>query len=209
MLQLLGSFSMTYPVVEIFYSLQGEGVWTGTPMVFVRLAGCNLNCEFCDTNYKDKVSDSTAQDIAKAARAVAPGVSRAVITGGEPTLYDLKPLISELKKEGFKVHLETNGTTDIAYEEFDWIAVSPKTIPQATACALADEVKFLVGQRGWEELIWEIMLEHPFAGAKLWVMPIADGQTLNKGNIKLAIDFCMNHPDFSLCMQMQKIWGMK
>jgi organic radical activating enzyme len=116
---------MKYELVEIFESLQGEGRNTGRPCVFVRFAGCNLVCPWCDTDVTGRFSlelDELAGEI-KSFRA-----RSVVLTGGEPTIVSGMPeLIAELKREGFWVAVETNGLNAAQWLQFaDYVAVSPK-----------------------------------------------------------------------------------
>lgn len=116
---------MKYELVEIFESLQGEGRNTGRPCVFVRFAGCNLACPWCDTEVTGRFSlelDELAGEI-KSFRA-----RSVVLTGGEPTIVSGMPeLIAELKREGFWVAVETNGLNAAQWLQFaDYVAVSPK-----------------------------------------------------------------------------------
>lgn len=113
---------ISYPVNEIFYSLQGEGYHTGIPAIFIRLSGCNLRCDFCDTDFtaSSLMTPDTIIETAKNFPA-----KTVIITGGEPTLYNLEPLVLALHEEHFKVHLETNGTS-APCPGIDWITCSPK-----------------------------------------------------------------------------------
>ena len=114
-----------YRVNSIFYSLQGEGHQTGCAAVFVRFAGCNLRCSFCDT-----VFDSyRMMDTAELLSAIAAYESRfVVLTGGEPTLQVDEALVDELHTHGYWVALESNGTRP-APRNLDWLTVSPKIAP--------------------------------------------------------------------------------
>lgn len=215
----------TYPIAEIFHSLKGEGIWTGYPMTFIRLAGCNLACEFCDTDISTK-SLMTVEEIIKEVKAL-PQVNKLVITGGEPLIHDLEPLLRGLDDSGtYAFHLETNGTLPVLQNWFNWIAVSPKgmDLSQLTIHD-ASEIKFLVGCEGWEEYIAYVMTEYkPYGGTHLMVMPIAHNiikakelqgqhartvEELIWENVELAKQFCYAHPDFQLCMQMHKILGIR
>ena len=113
------------PVVEVFYSLQGEGLRTGQATVFVRLAGCNLACEFCDTDFRVKQTypvEALADEVARIG-----GECRWVcLTGGEPTIYDLQDLCDALHTRGYKVQMETNGTRPRPEWGLDHVTVSPK-----------------------------------------------------------------------------------
>jgi len=115
-------------IAEIFPSIQGEGLRQGEPTLFIRLAGCNLECSFCDTKYawKEGRKYSTAQVLEKAnkLRRLFPA-QWVCLTGGEPILQDLAGLVKGLKKEGFKIQVETNGTL---YRPLpvDWYSISPK-----------------------------------------------------------------------------------
>ena len=116
---------MTYDLVEIFESLQGEGRNTGRPCVFVRFAGCNLACPWCDTDCKRRFSLTLGELVAEAKGFRARSV---VLTGGEPTTVDGMPeLVAALKREGFWIAVETNGTNDAPWLAFaDYVACSPK-----------------------------------------------------------------------------------
>lgn len=144
----------TYPIMEVFPTLQGEGKFTGHPAYFIRLAGCDVGCSWCDVKESwpaDEYPLLSACEIAIGA--TESGHKLAVITGGEPCIYDLTALTTELKKRGFQVHLETSGTHQIR-GEFDWITLSPKKFK---ACleenyGLANELKVVVVNK--HDLVW-------------------------------------------------------
>ena len=113
-----------YRVNEIFYSLQGEGYWTGTPMVFVRMSGCNLQCPFCDTQHQTFTELST-DEILSAVRSKGGACRRICLTGGEPSLQLDETLLSAFHTAGYSIHMETNGTRPLP-EGVDWVTLSPK-----------------------------------------------------------------------------------
>lgn len=112
-----------YPVVEIFNSVQGEGAHTGESSIFIRFGRCNLRCEWCDTEF-DEWNDMTVIDIiAEISRWPSKNV---ILTGGEPALQNLWPLSRCLRKRGFHLAIESNGTIEIPEGLVDWICISPK-----------------------------------------------------------------------------------
>lgn len=201
---------MNYNIHEIFYSIQGEGLYTGTPMAFIRLAGCNLNCEFCDTDYST-TNTLNQYEISTQLREKFPLISHVVITGGEPTIQDLSYLIDHLTYlKGYRVHLETNGTGPIP-PSTHWITLSPKwnsnVLPESIRDV--DEIKFLYGPGRDEEILDFVSLRCKPSHLKpenqiLWVMPLADGRNINQENTKGAIDFVKRNPRFRLCLQIHK-----
>ena len=113
-----------YKVNEIFYSLQGEGRWSGRPAVFVRMSGCNLKCPFCDTDFKGN-KEMSAEDILAACLEKGGDCRFIVLTGGEPTLQVDAELIHLLHQQGYYLSMETNGT-HVVPEGIAWITCSPK-----------------------------------------------------------------------------------
>ena len=113
------------PLVEIFYSLQGEGLRSGQATVFVRFAGCNLACDFCDTDFRVKETYTPAALADEIAR-LGGGCRWVCFTGGEPTLHDLAPLCELLHGRGYFLQIETNGTRPRPDWQIDHITVSPK-----------------------------------------------------------------------------------
>ena len=194
---------MNYKLSEIFYSIQGEGRWSGKPCHFIRFSGCNLQCTFCDTDHTNKltlnefgiVSDMITQSVQ---------CKTVVLTGGEPTLQDLNPLVDLLHMFDYSVHIETNGITDpyLIFAKCDWITVSPKG-PEAhwDETDLVNEVKFLMGFPNDEKLI-EVYSGLPIP---MYVQPIDNKEE----NIRRCIKFCTDHPNYSLSLQLHKLIGVR
>lgn len=144
---------MKYPVFERFYTWQGEGVHLGRAAYFVRLYGCPQECPWCDsagTWHKDyrpqQVQLMSAEEIAGCVKAESPDGAIVVITGGEPILFDLRPLVDELHGLGRKVHLETSGMAQLR-GDIDWVTLSPKPFgvrPVRSVVEQAKEVKIIV-----------------------------------------------------------------
>ena len=113
---------VTYPIVEIFHSVQGEAFHAGIPHVFIRFGNCNLRCEWCDTDFLN-FEEMQLEDIVD--QVLKYNCKRVIFTGGEPCLQDLDTIGTELKKHDINLSVETNGTITVP-EIIDWICVSPK-----------------------------------------------------------------------------------
>ena len=164
---------MQYPINEMFQTLQGEGYFTGLPAIFVRLQGCPVGCSWCDTKHTwEKEADrevdmqrimvKTAESDAWATASEQQLLDifsqqgytarHVVITGGEPAIYDLFPLTSQLEQAGYSCQIETSGTHEVQCSAATWVTVSPKVnmrgglkvLPQALQ--RADEIKHPVGR---------------------------------------------------------------
>ena len=134
------------PLVEDFYTVQGEGYHTGKPAYFIRLGGCDVGCHWCDAKYTWNSKLHPPVDVdAVIARAKSYPAQAIVITGGEPLLYPLEYLTSELHKGGLDIFLETSGSHELS-GRFDWICLSPKAKqpPVSAIFPLADELKIII-----------------------------------------------------------------
>ena len=192
---------MKYRVNEIFLSLQGEGFWTGTPMVFLRLSGCNLKCPFCDTDFS-AFREMEADEIVAEAAGLAGECRRVCITGGEPLLQLDGSLIQALHGAGFTIHLETNGTLE-APEGIDWITVSPKA---QLRLRKADELK-LVFREPDEKAIEGF---RSYGCPNLFLQPCDTGNPEENARILAAtLDYIKLHPWWRLSLQTHKMLGIR
>lgn len=212
---------MAYAVKEIYYTLQGEGAQTGRPAVFLRFAGCNLwsgreqeretaICRFCDTDFvgTDGPGGGRYENADALADAVAlrwPGNGRptyrplVVCTGGEPLLQLDSPLVEALRRAGFEVALETNGTLP-APPGIDWICVSPKAGVELVITR-GDELKLVYPQPGAEPVLYERLAFNHF-----FLQPM-DGRRRER-NTELAARYCLEHPRWRLSLQTHKLVGL-
>ncbi|MBO7540482.1 MAG: radical SAM protein [Bacteroidales bacterium] len=190
-------------VNEIFHSLQGEGYNTGKAAVFVRLAGCNLQCSFCDTDhaaYKEMSEEQIADTVAQYP------VTLVVITGGEPALQLTSSLIDRLHAKRKTVAVETNGTLPLP-DNVDWITVSPKQdfVGEEGKCVItrANEVKVIFdGEHPVSDC--GITAEHYF------VQPCDTGNTRKNRKISnLCVKFVKQNPKWRLSLQTHKLLGIK
>ena len=171
---------------EIFYSIQGEGYWTGTPMIFIRFSGCNLKCPFCDTDhsaYSEMDIDGILGNLAGFGQC-----KRICITGGEPSIQLDKELVRALHEKGFLIHVETNGTNKLP-DGIDWTTVSPKT--ENIALESADELKIVY--QGQDVSKWE-----HFPAQVRYLQPCSCRNT------EEVVSFVMRNPLWRLSLQTQK-----
>jgi len=188
-------------LAEIFYSVQGEGTWAGTPAVFVRLAGCNLACDFCDTDYALKFVASV-EDVVARVRAEGGDCPMVILTGGEPLAQAGTPaLIDALRAAGRRVHIESNGTIFTDLPEDVWLCVSPKERVDPRMAARADEAKLVVDARVPEE---HLAL---FEG-KPTILLQPEGN--KPANVALAVAYAKSHPArFKVSLQTHKYMGVR
>ena len=134
------------PLVEDFYTIQGEGFHSGKPAYFIRLGGCDVGCSWCDAKYTwNPLSHPLVATDEIVERAASFEAQAIVITGGEPLLYPLDYLTQRLHEHGLEIFLETSGSHPLS-GEFDWICLSPKRKqpPLAEAFAAASELKVII-----------------------------------------------------------------
>lgn len=191
-------------VNEIFYSLQGEGCNSGTPAVFLRLAGCNLRCPFCDTDHSSGTPMS--EEAIVEAVTVWPA-TLVVITGGEPALQLTATLVDKLHHTGRRIAIETNGTLPLP-QGIDWITVSPKAafLGEQAAVTLthADELKVLFDGIHEPYEYPEVQATHRC------LQPIDTGDPARNAAITAAtVDYIKRHPQWRLSLQTHKILNIQ
>ena len=176
-----------YKVNEIFYSLQGEGYYTGTPAVFLRFAGCNRRCAFCDTDHAHGTAMSAA-DIVEACSKY-PG-RHIVVTGGEPLMQLDDVLVRALKGAGFYIQIETNGSLP-APTGVDWVTCSPKDTPWGID--RIDELKIVYQGQDVEQI------------ASLLPSPRCFLQPCSGLNVAETVEYIKSHPQWRLSLQTHRL----
>lgn len=133
------------PIMEEFYSIQGEGFFSGHPSYFIRLGGCNVQCHWCDVKDSWNAENYPGKNIEEIIAKIPKNVKRVIITGGEPSMWNLNNLTSSIKEKNIKIHLETSGTNTLR-GYFDWICLSPKKnkLPLNENYKLANELKIII-----------------------------------------------------------------
>lgn len=187
-------------VNDIFYSLQGEGVNTGTAAVFIRLAGCNRTCSFCDTDFSAFREMSIDEVIARAQAIAGDSPCRQLIlTGGEPAMQTDKSLIDALHAHGYKVAIETNGSLPLP-DGIDWVTVSPKGETAVRSC---DELKCVFTDAA-------TVSDHGIKARYYSLQPCDTGnEESNKRIIAACIHYIKEHPKWRLSLQTHKLAGFK
>lgn len=190
------------PVMEIFYSIQGEGFHTGKPAVFIRIGGCDVGCHWCDAKESWNAAvhplmplgDIVAQLTSFPAKTV-------VLTGGEPLHYQLGPLCDALRKQSMLIHVETSGTCD-ASGFFDWVCLSPKrhAPPLAGMILMADELKIIVQTP--DDLSWaEDMAALVKKKCLLYLQP---EWSRYRQILPVIVEYVQQHPKWMISLQAHK-----
>lgn len=183
-----------YRVNEIFYSLQGEGYFTGTPAVFLRFSGCNLKCGFCDTRHEE-YSEMTAGEILEKISAYPS--RHIIITGGEPSLQLDNILVSLLHDAGFFIQVETNGTHRLP-EDIDWVTCSPKGSNEVKLRHI-DELKVVYLGQDVEAIANAVNAFHYF------LQPCSSPEYPDGSNTADTIAYILSHPHWRLSLQTHKL----
>ena len=185
-------------VNEIFYSLQGEGYFTGTPAVFLRFSGCNLKCGFCDTRHEEYVVMNPTDIID---RIKGYSTRHIVITGGEPSLQLDQFLVDLLHDEGYFIQIETNGT-HILPEGIDWVTCSPKSGMNGEADLLirhVDELKVVYEGQDVESIANSIPAMHYF------LQPCSSDRYPGGSNTSETVEYILKNPHWRLSLQTHKL----
>lgn len=192
----------TLPVMEAFYTIQGEGFHQGRAAYFIRLGGCDVGCFWCDVkeSWDASLHPQIAIDQIVEGAKQYPG-RLVVITGGEPLLHDLDELTSELKAAGFETNIETSGSSPMS-GYWDWICLSPKKFkaPVSENLPLAHELKVVIYNR--QDFEWaETYAEQVSPNCKLYLQPEWDKAPVVT---PLIIEYIKANPKWELSLQVHK-----
>ncbi|OUO23089.1 7-carboxy-7-deazaguanine synthase QueE [Alistipes sp. An31A] len=190
------------PLVEDFYTIQGEGYHTGKAAYFIRLGGCDVGCRWCDAKYTWNPRLYPPVEVATiVARATACAAQAVVVTGGEPLLYPLGVLTSELHAQGLELFLETSGSHPFS-GEFDWVCLSPKRQqpPLEEAYVRADELKVIVERA--EDFAWaEQNAARVRPECRLYVQP---EWSVSEQVMPLLVEYVKANPRWNISIQAHK-----
>lgn len=190
------------PLMESFDTIQGEGVHSGKAAYFIRLAGCDVGCPWCDVKESWDVNAHPMAETCEIVHAAKESKSKiAVITGGEPLMYNLEVLTHQLKSGGFQTHLETSGAY-VLTGQWDWICLSPKKFkkPLQASFDKANELKVIVYNKS--DFLWaEKMADKVNSDSKLLLQP---EWSKSKEMLPQIIDYVKNNPRWEISLQLHK-----
>ncbi len=198
------------PVMESFYTLQGEGTYQGKAAYFIRLGGCDVGCVWCDV--KDswdatKHPSFSVEEIVNNMQNTLPITQQknmnpiVVITGGEPLMHNLDLLTNKIKDAGYRTHLETSGAHPLS-GSWDWICLSPKKFkaPLPEICKVANELKVVIYHPS--DLKWaELYAETVSPECKLFLQPEWEK---SEKMTPLIVEYIQKNPKWTLCLQIHK-----
>jgi organic radical activating enzyme len=195
-------FTLRLPVMEHFYTLQGEGMHQGKAAYFIRLGGCDVGCVWCDVKDSwdaDKHPLFKIEDLIFYVKQTPAKI--VVITGGEPLMHDLTSLTNQLHKAELRTHIETSGSSPLS-GDWDWMTLSPKKFKEPLAEVLphADELKIIVFNKSdfaWAQK-WETKVS---SNCKLYLQPEWSKAAIITPSI---IEYIKAHPQWQLSLQIHK-----
>jgi len=188
--------------MEAFHTLQGEGAFQGQSAYFIRLGGCDVGCVWCDVKESWPAEAHPQVEVATIVdRARASGAPIAVVTGGEPSMYNLMALSSGLHQAGLRTHIETSGVYPIT-GHWDWVCLSPKKFrkPDPTSYMKADEMKVIIFHAS--DLPWgeqEAVNVRP--ACRLYLQP---EWSKEKEMAPLIVEYIKSHPRWRISLQVHK-----
>lgn len=188
-------------ISDIFYSLQGEGHHAGKAAIFIRFYGCNLDCSFCDEPlHKTTWRDLGAEDILEEIMGFPSKFI--VLTGGEPSLNDLKPFITLLRENGYYIAIETNGYKPANIDNADWITYSPKDLKQINMTPFFQELKIVINSSSNAKKLLEIANQ---TEQSIYIQPEANFDQVCPVNTEFCVELIKENPRFQLSLQTHKM----
>ncbi len=202
LMSLMAAMEKRFKINEIFYSLQGEGFYTGTPSVFVRFSGCNLHCPFCDTQHEDGTMMTASEIVAEIEKYPCRHV---VMTGGEPSLFLTEEFVAMVKSAGRFVAVETNGTHRLP-QNVDWVTLSPKDAFVDGASVVLRECSELKVVYTGQNLSAYDNISTP----NRFLQPCDNGNADdNRKAVQQCIDACLANPQWRLSLQTHKLTNIR
>ena len=189
------------PLMEEFYTIQGEGYHKGTAAYFVRIGGCDVGCHWCDVQESWNAKLHPPTETKKIVESASAASNTVVVTGGEPLTWDMGPLTSQFKEKGMQVHIETSGAYKLT-GEWDWICLSPKKIklPKGRIYDVAHELKVIVFNKD-DFKFAEDQAAKVNSDCILYLQPEWSNR---EKMIPLMVDYVMQNPKWKISLQTHK-----
>ena len=189
------------PLMEAFYTLQGEGYHKGSAAYFIRIGGCDVGCHWCDVKESwdaEKHPPTNIESIVTEAKKYSDTI---VITGGEPLMWDMEPLTTALNEAGLNIHIETSGAYDIT-GHWDWFCLSPKKnkLPTKEAAARADELKVII----YNKDDFRFAEEQAQRVGKDCVLYLQPEWSKRDAMMPLMVDYVLANPQWKVSLQTHK-----
>ncbi len=202
--------AINYPVMEAFYTIQGEGFYQGHAAYFIRLGGCDVGCHWCDVKDSWDVAKHPSISVEKIVQEAAKYPARiAVITGGEPVMHNLEALTEALKKEGFRTHIETSGAYTLT-GSWDWVCLSPKKFkePIENIYPFVNELKAIVynksdfefAEKHYDRIITQQPTNNNY-NQHFFLQPEWSKQ---QEMLPLIVEYVKNNPKWEVSLQVHK-----
>jgi organic radical activating enzyme len=192
----------TLPLMEDFYTIQGEGFYQGCVAYFIRLGGCDVGCTWCDVKESWDAAAHPVVDVETIlTRAKSTPAGIAVVTGGEPAMYNLRVLTDKLKSAGLRTHIETSGVYPLS-GTWDWVCFSPKKFkrPDASVYELANELKVII----YNKSDFAFAEEHAQRVSKTCKLFLQPEWSREKEMLPLIIEYCKANPQWRISLQVHK-----
>lgn len=193
---------LDYPIMESFYTIQGEGVHMGRAAYFIRLGGCDVGCVWCDVKESwDAEKHPNIKVGTLVSETLASGAKLVVITGGEPLMYDMHALTTALKSKGMEVNIETSGAYPFS-GEWDWVCFSPKKFkaPHKSIYAVANELKVIV----YHKSDFQFAEQHAAKVGKQCQLILQPEWDKQEEMLPLIIEYVKANPQWKISLQTHK-----
>lgn len=189
------------PLMEEFYTIQGEGYHTGTAAYFIRIGGCDVGCHWCDVKESWNAALHPPTAISQIIANATKYANTVVITGGEPLMWDMTLLTSQLKAQNLQVHIETSGAYTLS-GIWDWICLSPKKnkLPTPTVYQNANELKVIIHNKH-DFIFAEEQAQQVNANAILFLQP---EWSKKEEMTPLIVNYVMQNPKWRISLQTHK-----
>jgi 7-carboxy-7-deazaguanine synthase len=189
------------PLMEEFYTIQGEGFYKGTAAYFIRVGGCDVGCHWCDVKESWNAGLHPPTEIAQIVKNASKYSNTIVVTGGEPLTWNMAPLTEKLKEQNLQIHIETSGAYDLT-GIWDWICLSPKKIklPKEEIYPLANELKVIV----FNQDDFRFAEEQAAKVSEKCILYLQPEWSKRDKMIPKIVDYVMENPKWKVSLQTHK-----